>query len=95
MNGPRRYLTRMLIFLAAVGILIAFLSPQLYGAFSANPGLNGLIIGVLLLGIVYSFRQVTVLTREVAWLDTYRTGRAEISTQSTPRMLAPMAAMLG
>jgi hypothetical protein len=95
MNGPRRYLTRMLVFLAAVGILVASLSPQLYSAFSSNPGLNGLIIGVLLLGVIYSFRQVTVLTREVAWLDNFRTGRAETSSQSAPRMLAPLAAMLG
>ena len=95
MNGPRRYLTRMLIFLAAVAAVIASLSPELHSAFTANPGLNGLIIGVLLLGIIYSFRQVIVLNREVVWLDNFRTGRPGTSAETAPRLLAPMAAMLG
>lgn len=95
MNGPRRYLTRMVLFLAAVAAIIATLSQALHSAFTANPGLNGLIIGVLLLGIIYSFRQVTVLNREVAWLDNFRTGRPGTSTETAPRLLAPMAAMLG
>ena len=95
MNGPRRYLTRMLIFLAAVAAIIATLSSELHSAFTANPGLNGLIIGVLLLGIIYSFRQVIVLNREVAWLDNFRTGRPGTSAETAPRLLAPMAAMLG
>jgi len=95
MNGPRRYLTRMLIFLAAVAAIIATLSPALHSAFTANPGLNGLIIGVLLLGIIYNFRQVIVLNREVVWLDNFRTGRPETSAETAPRLLAPIAAMLG
>ena len=95
MNGPRRYLIRMLLFLVAVAAIVATLSQALHSAFTANPGLNGLIIGVLLLGIIYSFRQVTVLNREVAWLDNFRTGRPGTSTETAPRLLAPMAAMLG
>ena len=95
MNGPRRYLIRMLLFLVAVAAIVATLSQALHSAFTANPGLNGLIIGVLLLGIIYSFRQVIVLKREVAWLDNFRTGRPGTSVETAPRLLAPMAAMLG
>ena len=95
MTGSRRYLGRMLAFLVAVGVVIGVLWPALKGAFVANPGLNGLILGVLVLGIVYNFRQVVQLTREVNWIENYRTGRPGISVQSAPRLLAPMAAMLG
>ena len=46
--------------------------PLLY----ANPALNGLIVGVLALGIAYSFRQVMTLRREVNWIVNVRTGKA-------------------
>lgn len=95
MTSPRQYLTRMLLFLIAVVAAVGALSPQLYGWFFANPALNGLIIGVLLLGIGYIFRQVYVLNREVAWIESIRTGKPGISIQARPRLLAPMAAMLG
>ncbi len=95
MNGSRRYLTRMLIFLAAVALVAGALLPPLISAFNANPGLNGLIVGVAVLGIVYVFRQVILLIKEAKWLDDFRAGKPEISSQAPPRLLAPMAAMLG
>ena len=57
MDRPRRFLVRMIIFLVAVLVVLAVLFPQLQDAFLANVPLNGLILGVLLLGIVYNFRQ--------------------------------------
>ncbi len=95
MTSPRHYLTRMLLFLIAVAVAIGVLAPQLHDAFLANPALNGLIVGVLLLGIGYIFRQVFMLTREVQWIESVRTGRTGISIQARPILLAPMAAMLG
>ncbi len=95
MNGPRRYLVRMLAFLLAAVIAIGFLWPALQDAFLANSGLNGLILGVLFLGIVYVFEQVILLTREVKWIENFRTGRPGLSVQSAPRLLAPLATMLG
>jgi hypothetical protein len=85
----------MLLFLIAVGLVIAALSTHLYEVFLANTGLNGLIIGVLVLGIGYIFQQVYGLSREVAWIEAIRTGRPGVSVQARPRLLAPMAAMLG
>ncbi len=41
----------MLIFLTLVAFLAAILHKQLITSFLNNPGLNGLIVGVLLLGI--------------------------------------------
>lgn len=95
MTHPRRYLIRMVVFLCAVLVLAAVLSGGIRDAFMANAALNGLIIGVLLLGIVYIFRTVFVLTSDVAWLESFRAGQPTLSAAPEPRMLAPMAAMLG
>ena len=95
MTSPRSYLMRMTIFVVAVMAVVAVLWPQLQKAFTANPALNGLIIGVLVLGIAYIFHQVFALHREVNWIDSFRAGRTGISVQAAPRLLAPMAAMLG
>lgn len=95
MTSPRHYLTRMTLFVLAVAAIVGVLHEALVVAFLANPALNGLIIGVLALGIAYGFRQVMVLAREVNWIENFRTGRPGISVQAAPRLLAPMAAMLG
>ena len=94
MNGPRRYLIRMLLFIVAVGLAVAGLYSPLADAFMANPALNGLILGVLLLGIIYIFRQVALLIPEVAWIESFRNDQ-ENADKTPPKLLAPMAAMLG
>ena len=94
MNGPRRYLIRMLLFIVAVGLAVAGLYSPLADAFMANPALNGLILGVLLLGIIYIFRQVALLIPEVAWIESFRNHQGH-ADQTPPKLLAPMAAMLG
>lgn len=93
MTRPNRYIIRMALFLLVVLAITAFLSVTLIVAFQANPLLNGLILGVLLFGILYIFRQPQMLYREVAWIDSFR--KPHLRIQTTPRLLAPMAAMLG
>ncbi len=93
MTRPNRYIIRMAVFLLLVIAITALLSATLIVAFQANPLLNGLILGVLLFGILYIFRQPQMLYREVAWIDSFR--RPSLHIQTTPRLLAPMAAMLG
>ena len=95
MTHPRRYLIRMVIFLAAVIVVAGVLFAGIRDAFMSNAALNGLIVGVLILGIGYIFRTVIVLTSDVAWLENFRNGQPGLSTGPQPRMLAPMAAMLG
>ena len=58
LTPPGVFLIRMLIFLTLVAFLTAILHKQLITSFMNNPGLNGLIVGVLFLGIIYAFRQV-------------------------------------
>ena len=74
MTRPNRFLLRMIAFLAVVSVLAALLAPGLIAAFSANPGLNGLIAGVFLIGIVLNFRQVLILKPEGEWLEGWRRG---------------------
>ena len=95
MSRPQRYLTRMILFVAVVAGVVLLLFPALERAFMANPGLNGLIIAVLLLGIGYIFRQVLILKPEVAWLESFQTNRPASDAVQEPVLLAPMARMLG
>lgn len=95
LESPRTFVVRMAIFLIIVGFLAAILSPELGGAFKSNPGLNGLIVGILILGIVYGFRQVLILFPEVEWVNTFRFGDFEQTVETSPVLLAPMATMLG
>ena len=94
MTRPTHYLYRMLAFLLAVAVLGVLLRDVLIDAVAVNPLLNGLILAVLLIGIGYNLRQVTRLTREVTWLDTFQKARPRLAGIPAPRLLAPMASML-
>jgi hypothetical protein len=91
---PRVYLIRMMVFTILVAIVGAILYPQFETAFMANPGLNGLIVFVLLLGILYAFRMVWRLFREVNWVNHFRIAEPGLDIPYSPRLLAPMAALL-
>ena len=91
---PRVYLIRMMVFIILVAIIGAILLPQFRTAFMSNPGLNGLIIFVLLLGVLYAFRMVWRLFREVNWVNHFRITEPGLDIPYSPHLLAPMAAML-
>ena len=94
MTSPRRYLVRMLIFLALVAGVVAALHGELWPAFLTNPVLNGLILVVALIGVAWTLRQVLALGPEVAWLERFRAAPGEPPTGPTPRLLGPLARML-
>ena len=97
-RGPHRFLARMAIFIVAVIALAAALGQPLYFAFMGNPAVNGLILGILLAGIAYVFRQVVQLEPATAWIDRFRERLANRELTAppgpAPRLLAPMARML-
>src|SRR6185369_2698763 len=93
MTRPGRYLVRMLAFLVVVAAGLFFIRGELEKFFQANPFLNGLIIGILVIGILYCLRQVLVLWPEVSWIEHYKKDRT--ASGRGPRLLAPMATMLG
>ena len=93
LTSPRIFLVGMAAFLALVGFVVLILFKQLQLAFSANPGLNGLILGVLGIGSLFTFRQVFRLFREIRWVNSL-TDAYEGRNVKQPLLLAPMAAML-
>jgi hypothetical protein len=95
LSSPRIFLIRMLVFLILCGLIAFVLQRQIFNAFLANPWLNGLIIAVLLIGIILSFHHVIRLFPEVAWVNGYRSADPKLAARREPKLLAPMAAMLG
>jgi len=64
----------MLVFLVIIGAVVYYLSPfspqpsqLLVDAFSANVALNGIIIFVLVVGIIFNLRQPMVIGSAVNW----------------------------
>jgi hypothetical protein len=94
LGSPLVYLWRMVIFLVIAAFLALILSQHLFQAFRANPGLNGLILAILIIGILLAFRQVLRLFPEVRWVNTFRVGEP-LEQHRVPVLLAPMAALLG
>src|SRR5690242_20401187 len=95
LSSPRIFLVRMLVFLILCSLIVVVLHKQIWAAFLANPGLNAVIIGVLLVGIILSFRQVIRLYPEVAWVNSFRVADPGLAIDRPPVLLAPMAAILG
>jgi hypothetical protein len=93
LEKPTVHLVHMLVFTLVVTILAAVLFPALTSAFMANPGLNGLIVATLLLGMVYAFRMVWRLGPEVTWVNEFRMGQP--NDAPPPVLLGPMATLLG
>ena len=94
LSSPRIYLVRMAVFLILVGFLCLILFEPLKRAFFGNPGLNALIGGVLLVGIVLAGRQVIRLFREIRWVN-HVSGADGRTLARPPVLLAPMAALIG
>jgi hypothetical protein len=95
LTSPTIFLVRMLVFLILCGLIAYVLHAQIVNAFLANPWLNGLIIGVLAIGIILSFHQAIRLYPEVSWINGYRSSDPKLAARREPKLLAPMAAMLG
>jgi len=92
---PRIFLIRMLVFLILCALIAFVLQHQILNAFMANPWLNGLIVGVLFIGIILSFHQVIRLFPEISWVNSFRRADPGLALAREPKLLAPMAAILG
>ena len=95
LSSPRIFLLRMMVFVILCALLVFVLYKQILVAFMANPGLNGIIIAVLVIGILFAFRQVIRLFPEVNWVNGFRLADPGITVERPPVLLAPMASILG
>lgn len=90
LSSPQVFLASMVVFLAIAGFVAIILTRQIAEAFRTNPGLNGLILGVLAVGILLALMQVIRLFREVRWVNNFRAG----NNTGDPVLLAPMRGLL-
>ena len=81
MTDTRTYLTRMTVFLVALGVGMALLSRTLLPIFLVNPVLNGVILFAIAIGVVMNFRQVILLGPEARWLARFHVGPQESATE--------------
>jgi biopolymer transport protein ExbB/TolQ len=85
----------MLLFLTLAGLVIYILHKAILEAFQANPFLNSVIIGVMLIGALMALGQMFRLYPEVRWVN----GLAKSTEENpfvapAPSLLAPMAMVL-
>lgn len=105
-SQPVRQILLMLTVLALVlaGGWIAY--GRILPIFMANRWLNGLILGVFAIGVLACFWQVAQLVRSVSWIERFAdrrrnavekgvAARSASDTDIAPRLLAPLAALLG
>jgi hypothetical protein len=91
LSSPRIYILRMAVFVVLAGFVALIQYKTILEFFKTNPGLNGVIVGLLLVGIVLAFRQVIRLFREVKWVNAMRAG---LEPRRAPLVLQPAATIL-
>jgi hypothetical protein len=94
MTRPLRYAVRMVVFLVVVAAVAVALHEHAARFFLRNPPINTLILSVLGLGIVLSFRAVLSLDPAIAWIERYRRGDPGLLPDDRPALLGPLAAVL-
>lgn len=99
------------LMLAVLALVIAgawFAYGRILPIFAANRWLNGLILGVFVLGVLACFWQVAQLVQSVSWIERFAARRRQTlglmpgesapagdPLQEAPRLLAPLASLLG
>jgi hypothetical protein len=97
-GGFARPVSQLFMMLAVVGLVVAgawYILPMLEEVFRANPELNGVIVGVFAIGVLSCFWQVMQIFQSVTWLDDFVRARPGLEYTAAPRLLAPLAALLG
>jgi hypothetical protein len=93
-SQPVRQIVFMLAVLAAVGVIGAFLYSQIEIVFRANVYLNGLILGVFLIGVVACFLSVIQLSASVSWIEGFAADRAGHEFVEPPRLMVSLSNLL-
>lgn len=90
-----RFYIRMGIVGAGAVALLFLLAPSIWPIFQTNAALNGIILGVLLVGIIFSIQQIVILKPELKWLETVSASeRPLLAGEYDPKILSPLATML-
>lgn len=93
-TGSARYAARMIVFVGIVAVGAALLFPFLADAFMANAAINGLIVAVFLIGVVYVFQQVFSVQPAANWIRKFEKEGGAERIGRPPTLIAPMHALL-
>ena len=93
-SQPIRQLIFMLIVLGLVGAGFYLGLEQITAIYQSNPYLNGVILGVFVLGVLSCFNQVFVLMKSVQWIERFARDAGGHSYSTAPSLLAPLATLL-
>ena len=93
-SQPIRAITTMLLVCLLVGAGAWLIHGTVESILRTNPVLNGVIGLVFLVGVLSCFWQVWILAQSVYWIENFVRGTAEAETETPPRLLAPLAALL-
>lgn len=91
---PIRQLLFMLTVIGLVGAGFYLGLEQITGIYQTNPYLNGVIVGVFVLGVLSCFNQVFVLMNSVRWIERFAREQGGHSYSAAPSLLAPLATLL-
>lgn len=97
-TGPGRYVAPMLLFVSLVGALVFALfnsTSVVMEAFYANIYINGAIVGVLVIGMLYTFHQTLGVRPAVSWLRELSAHSNVHAMRPPPPLIAPMALITG
>ena len=93
-SQPTRQTGLMIFVLFCVFIIAYLLFPAVAPIFLSSPYLNGVIIGVFVLGVLACFWQVFILVSSVYWIEGFVSERPGHEIAKPPRILAPLEALL-
>ena len=93
-SQPLRQLLFMLIVLGLVGAGFYLGLEQITAIYQSNPYLNGVILGVFVLGVLSCFNQVFLLMNSVRWIERFAQEAGGHSYSAAPSLLAPLATLL-
>ncbi len=93
-SQPIRQLLFMLIVLGLVGSGFYLGLSQITAIYQSNPYLNGVILGVFVLGVLSCFNQVFLLMNSVRWIERFARDAGGHSYSAAPSLLAPLATLL-
>jgi len=88
---------QILLMLAVVGLVGAggYLAySRIFPIFLANVWLNGVILGVFVLGVLSTFWQVAQLVRSVSWIEGFASQRPGHELTKPPQLLVALSALL-
>jgi hypothetical protein len=106
-SQPVRQILLMLVVLALVVAGAWFAYGRILSIFSSNRWLNGLILAVFVMGVLGCLWQVVELVKSVSWIERFAGRRRNAAERGVdtpepapgpggaPRLLAPLAALLG